>query len=176
MKKLFLLISFTGFFACNNKEEAKIESAVSEPKEEKVEYAYTIEKPDNWETGSKRNTQIVLQALRDFEMNNIEGSLNAFSDSVELRFNEYEAKHSKAEIEKMFKENRAKYQQLQVKMNDFESVRSKDGKEEYVSMWYMEKWQDQNGKWDSISIMEDVKMKDGKIIQLDQKTRKFAKK
>ena len=65
---------------------------------------------------------------------------------------------------------------MQILMSDFESVRSKDGKTEFVYLWYKQKFQDQNGKWDSISGMDDVKIKNGKIIEIDEKIRLYPKK
>jgi hypothetical protein len=65
---------------------------------------------------------------------------------------------------------------MQINMHDFESVKSKDGKEEYVSLWYTQKWQDQKDVWDSMSVMDDMRIENGKIVLLDEKTRKFAKK
>ncbi|HEV8273418.1 MAG TPA: hypothetical protein VGQ04_19020, partial [Chitinophagaceae bacterium] len=57
-----------------------------------------------------------------------------------------------------------------------ETVISKDKKNEWVSLWYKEKWTDSQGKSDSIFHMDDVKIVNGKIAQIDQKSRKYMKK
>jgi hypothetical protein len=54
-------------------------------------------------------------------------------------------------------------------------VKSKDGTQEYVSMWYKQKWQDQKGNWDSVVCMDDMKFVNGKIASIDEKRRKFSK-
>jgi hypothetical protein len=178
-QKLFLLFVAGLFAACNSdtktaSDEAKVKTASTE--EPKMEYAYTIEHPDNWETGPRENTKLALQALKDFETGNIEACLTAFADSVELRFDEMEGKFSKDSVRAMFTRQRSSLKDLKIDMSDFESVKSKDGSEQYVSLWYKEKWQGQNGVWDSLSMMDDVKIENGKIILLDEKARRYAKK
>jgi hypothetical protein len=65
---------------------------------------------------------------------------------------------------------------MSIIMDDFESVISKDRKNEYVSLWYKQKWQDAKGVWDSLSVMDDLKIKDGKIASIDEKIRHYPKK
>ena len=58
-------------------------------------------------------------------------------------------------------------------MQDWESVISKDKNEEYVTLWYREYQEHKDGKKDSVDVINDIKMKDGKIIGLDQYSRKI---
>ena len=58
-------------------------------------------------------------------------------------------------------------------MEDFESVKFKDEKEEWVSLWYKEIWEDQKGKKDSVQTMDDLRIENGKIALLNQKVRHF---
>ena len=62
-----------------------------------------------------------------------------------------------------------------IKMQDWESVISKDKTEEYVTLWYREYKENTNGKKDSMDVVNDLKMKDGKIIGLDQYIRRLHK-
>lgn len=62
---------------------------------------------------------------------------------------------------------------MEVKMDDWESVISKNKKEEWVTLWYRQKWEDMNGRKDSADIIDDLKLKDGKIVRLDEYTRKL---
>ena len=61
-------------------------------------------------------------------------------------------------------------------MDDWESVISKDKSMEYVSLWYKEMWEDAKGKKDSLEQMDDLRMKNGKIIGLNEKSRKLSAK
>jgi hypothetical protein len=102
--------------------------------------------------------------------------MNAFADSVELKFEDLNGKFTKDSVAKMFKAQRGSLKALKIDMDDYESVKSKDGKQEYVSMWYKEKWQDQKSNWDSCVQMDDLKIINGKIASIDQKSRHFPKK
>ncbi len=62
---------------------------------------------------------------------------------------------------------------MNIKMDDWESVTSKDKKDEWVTMWYRQRWEDNKGIKDSVDVVNDLKMKDGKIIRLDEYTRKL---
>ena len=43
-------------------------------------------------------------------------------------------------------------------------------------MWYKQIWQDSKGKWDSANVVDDFKMKNGKMIILDEKMQRFPAK
>ncbi|MDQ6889125.1 MAG: hypothetical protein M3Z56_02435 [Bacteroidota bacterium] len=58
-------------------------------------------------------------------------------------------------------------------MQDWESVISKDKSEEWVTIWYRQKWEDMNGRKDSTDVVNDLKLKNGKIMRLDEYTRKL---
>ncbi|MEO6905894.1 MAG: hypothetical protein ABI148_06005, partial [Ginsengibacter sp.] len=60
-----------------------------------------------------------------------------------------------------------------IKMQDWESVISNDKKDEYVTLWYRQYSENMKGVKDSTDIINDLKMKDGKIIGLDEYTRKL---
>ncbi len=62
---------------------------------------------------------------------------------------------------------------MEVKMQDWESVISKDKKQEWVTLWYTQKWEDMKGKKDSADIINDINIKNGKIVRLDEYTRKL---
>ena len=62
---------------------------------------------------------------------------------------------------------------MNVKMDDWESVSSNDKKEEWVTLWYRQSWEDTKGKKDSADIIDDMNIKNGKIIRLDEYTRKL---
>jgi len=165
--------------SCNdgNKEAADTKvAAANDSAATKMEYAYTIEHPDQWVTGSRENTKMVLQALKDWENGNIDASMTAFADSVHLSFDGLDKKFAKDSVRSMFIRDRSQYKTVSVNMHDFESVKSKDVDKQYVSLWYVQKWEDQKGMMDSLSMMDDLEIKNGKIISIDQKSRRFPKK
>ncbi|MEJ7674428.1 MAG: hypothetical protein WKF59_17465 [Chitinophagaceae bacterium] len=135
----------------------------------------TIEHPDNWEWGKRSNTQMVLKGLKAYENGNIEEAVKDFADSVKLEFDHFETKVSKDSLVALFKRSRSEAKSMTIKMEDFESVKSKDGKEEYVSLWYKQLWEDQKGNKASVVCMDDMKIENGKIALLSQKVRHFWK-
>jgi ketosteroid isomerase-like protein len=76
-------------------------------------------------------------------------------------------------VKAMFTTWRNGFKTVDVKMEDWESVISKDKKQEWVTLWYTQKWEDTKGKKDSAAYIDDLQMKDGKIVRLDEYTRKM---
>lgn len=181
MKKLILI--FTAaiiFYSCNNESatttDATKDSTSAEPAAAKMNYPYSIDHPDNWETGSTENTMAALSALKAYENGNIDECVKYFGDSVHLQFDGLDTKVSNDSLKAMFTRSRSELKSMEIKMDDWESVISKDKKTEYVSLWYKEIWEEAKGKEDSLAVMDDVQMKNGKIISLDQKSRKLPAK
>ncbi len=174
---IFLVIVIFSLASCKDESgTAKTDSKDSTATADTMHYPYTIKNPDAWETGDKAHTMNVLKALKAYENGNIDECVTYFGDSVLLRFDELDAKVSKDSLKVMFKRNREANKSLKINMGDWESVKSKATKEEYVSLWYKEIMEDNSGKKDSLSVMDDLKIEKGKIVELDEKTRKFAKK
>jgi hypothetical protein len=54
-------------------------------------------------------------------------------------------------------------------MDDWESVISSDKKSEWVTLWYKQTVTDKKGHIDSMSVVDDAKIVNGKIVVLDEK-------
>jgi len=175
MKKMILvLITAISFVSCNNggtetKEPAKDSTATASP----VNYPYTIKQPDNWQTGSSENTMVALSALKAYENGTVAESMKYFGDSVHLQFDAMDTTLSNDSIKTMFTKERSELKNMNVKMDDWESVISNDKKEEWVTLWYRQSWEDMKGKKDSADIVDDMNIKNGKIVRLDEYTRKL---
>lgn len=139
----------------------------------KMDYPYKIEKPDNWEIGSSENTMVALQALKAWEDGNVDQTLKFFGDSIHLKFDGLDKKISNDSLKIFFTENRNKFKSIKERVEDWESVISKDKSEEWVTLWYTDIPETQAGVLDSIDIVNDFKLKDGRIIRIDQYTRKL---
>ena len=171
-KMLILCLLIYISVSCNNpagKDSAKTDSSGGA----KTAYAYTIEKPDNWEIGSSQNTALVLSSLKAFENNKIDESLTNFADTVRWRADYIDAKFSKDSMKAMFIKTWSEMASMKISMRDFESVISKDKKEAYVTMWYVQTSTDKKGKTDSIAVINDLKIVNGKITDLDESIRHF---
>ena len=178
MKKImWLAITAITLYSCNNESEKTTDvtkdTKTAEPTASAVSYPYTIEHPDYWEMGSNENTKTALTALKAYENDNIDECAKYFGDSVHLQFDGMDATMPNDSLKTMFTSSRAGYKSMEIKMSDWESVISKDKKVEYVSLWYKQIWEDNKGKKDSAAIMDDIELKNGKIIGIDEKSRKY---
>jgi len=170
MRKFFTVaLMATIIFSCKNAEENK-EVTVD------VTYPYSLEKPDNWDIGSKENTLLVMNALKAFEENKVEDCLSYFADTVKWRADYMDQTLSKDSLRTAMTNLRNSLQAIQVKMGDFESVISKDKKDEWVTLWYTEIVTDKTGKTDSLAMVNDIKVSKGKIVELNESIRHFPTK
>lgn len=175
MKNILLLslLIYMGISCTNPADKAtvKVDSADAKPV-----YAYTIDKPDNWVMGNTRNTAIALNALKAFENNKIDESLSYFADTVDWKSDYFDARLPKDSLRALFTSMWNATASLKITMHDFESVIAKDKKEEYVTLWYKETITDKKGKTDSVEVINDIKMSNGKIVALDEAMRHFNRK
>ncbi|HXS57267.1 MAG TPA: hypothetical protein VN726_14145 [Hanamia sp.] len=181
MKKLWLVL-LTGFVfnSCGNNKSSQMASSsdstaqnasVQNASTQKMNYPYTIDQPDNWDIGSAENTMVALSALKAYENGNVDESMKYFGDSVRLEFDKMDTTLSHDSLTAMFTRERKNIKSMNVRMDDWESVVSKDKKDEWVTLWYREKWVTSKGKIDSADVINDLKMKNGKIIRLDEYNR-----
>lgn len=180
MKRTLVFLFTAGLFACNSSDNKTAnDSKTGETKVAAMsttDLAYPIKDWGDWQPGSMDNLKTALKSLKDFENGNIEASLTAFADSVHLSFDGMEGTFSKDSLQKMFTAERKNIKSMKIDMDDYETVKSKDGSKEYVSFWYKQTWEDQSGKKDSIVCMDDLKMVNGKVASIDEKNRHFPKK
>ena len=177
MKKMTVLLFATiAFASCNNEKtenkEAMKDSTAASPAAA-MNYPYTIEHPDYWEMGSTENTMVALSALKTFESGNVNEAMKYFGDSIQFKFDGMDKTMPADSAKAFFTTIRNGYKSLTVKMSDWESVISKDKNQEWVTLWYTQKWEDTKGKIDSADFIDDVKIKNGKIVRLDEYTRKL---
>lgn len=177
MKQLFLLLLGGALFAaCNNEGSSGTKStsvsAASDTSTKKMDYPYTIKHPDNWEIGSTQNTFNALSALKEWENKNIDASMKYFADSIHVQFDGLDKTVSNDSLRAMITPD-STMKNMRVTMQDWESTVSRDKSEEYVTLWYRQFREDNKGKTDSMDIINDIKMKNGKIIGLDEYVRKL---
>ncbi|HVZ26518.1 MAG TPA: hypothetical protein VG842_10705 [Sediminibacterium sp.] len=160
--------------ACKNTPENKPATTASDSTQ--PHYAYTIEKPDNWDKGNPKNIELSLNALKAFEENRIADCVGFFGDSVRWQSDYVDQKFSKDSLKSFLTMGRASMASMKVQMEDFESVISKDKKDEYVTLWYKQYITDKNGKMDSLGVINDLKLVNGKIVGLDEAIRHYPAK
>ena len=171
MKKLFIAFLALALFSCNNKE--KTASTGEGNTTETPKYPYTIDHPDNWDIGSTANTMVALSALKAFEEGKLDESMTYFADSVRVMMDGLDKNMSKDSLKAMLVPQREMYKSMRIKMEDWESVISKDKTEEWVTLWYKQYWETTAGVTDSMSVIDDLKINKGKIERLAEYSRKL---
>lgn len=178
MKRMLFVVLIVIAFSCNNggtssTETKKDDAASTSTAESTPNYPYTIQHPDNWDIGSKANTMTALSALKAWEQGKMDESISYFADSVRAQFDALDKKMPNDSLKAMFSGLWNTYKTIHIEMNDWESVISKDKSEEWVTLWYKQHTEMKNGVKDSASIINDIQLKNGKIIQLVEYTRKL---
>ena len=170
------------FVGCNNGSEnstAKSDTAktASVSASAGLTYPYQLNEPyKDWQPGDQKHAVTAMTSLKGFETGDIAASMAGFGDSVTVRFDNFYQKFSKDSLTQFFTAERAKYSSMKIQMGDWESVISKDGKTEYVTMWYKQIMTDKAGKTDSISVVDDCRILNGKIVELDEKIQRIPAK
>jgi len=141
-----------------------------------LDYAYTKTSKANYVMGDPAQVQMVLKSLKAFETNNTNELVSDFGDTVELYFDNYYAKVSRDSAKTILTNNRNMYDTYNINMHDWETVKSTNTDDEWVSLWYTEIYKEKGGKLDSINIMDDIKIKNGKIVEISGYVRRFPAK
>lgn len=181
MKQLMLIFCLAFMLAsCNDasKDKKDAEPAKTEtPAATEVKLPIPLEKPyRNWQMGSTENVVAAMNSLKAYIDKDFTALGATIGDSLELNFDYFHAKLSRDSAVNFFKADRPKYNDLGVTMYDYESVISADKKSEWVTLWYKQYWKDAKGVADSMSVTDDVRLENGKMVELDEKVSHFPKK
>ncbi|MFN8250843.1 MAG: hypothetical protein U0V75_03090 [Ferruginibacter sp.] len=163
---------------CNNNTESKdakpADAATTAAPAAKLDFPYTLKEPyKNWQPGDQQHALTVMKSLKGFETGDMAACMADFGDSVLVMFDGYRAKLSHDSLQKQFTAQRGGYSSIVITMSDWESVISADKKEEWVTLWYKQVETAKNGKVDSLSVVDDAKIENGKIVLLDEKIQHY---
>lgn len=182
MKQLIVVTCLAFAVAsCNNDDKAKASSETTETKTAAaadIKLPFTLVEPyRNWQIVENNDNVIVaMNSLKAFIEKDYTALAATLGDSLQIRLDGYSETLSRDSAIKMFAAQRSMYVDLAVTMHDYESVISADKKDEYVTLWYKQTWKDEKGKADSMNIVDDCKMKNGKMIVLDEKIQRYPAK
>jgi len=171
-KSLLLLLLPLLIAACQPKKTEAPSATTASPA-----YPYTIKHPDYWiNDTSHTNTMAVLSALKAFENRDTASFKKYFADSIDFNYDKGEFKGTNAQLRKFVTGIYTTMKTMKIDVKDWESVISNDKKEEWVTVWYTQKWTDQKGIADSAQFINDLQLKAGKIIKFDEYVRHFKTK
>jgi hypothetical protein len=142
-----------------------------------VALPFKLDQPyKNWQMGSTENVVASMKALKAFVDKDFTTLASLIGDTLDFTTDYLHEKMSRDSATKFFTNGRPMYNDLTINMNDYESVISADKKDEWVTIWYKQSWKDDKGILDSVSVINDIKMKDGKMIVLNEAVNHFPKK
>lgn len=173
MKQFILIICLgVAMASCNNaatKESGSDSTANKTTTTTEPTLPFKLEKPyKNWQMGSTENVAAAMGTLKAFVDKDYAAMSGLIGDSLDMRFDYFQGKFTRDSALKLFTAQRALYNDLTINMYDYGSVISADKKDEWVTIWYKQSWKNEKGVADSLAIINDCKMKDGKMIELDE--------
>jgi hypothetical protein len=161
------------FMGCMNevkKEEPKTDSVA---KKETLVYPYTAKYSLNWQPGDEKYAVLALTAFKKYVDGDVKGSFAYFADSIEFIADKFYFRGKKDSLEAMMTPMRAELASMSVQPDTWLTTYYPDKNDTWVTVWSTQKWTDKKGKMDSIYIVDDILIKDGKIAVIDEKQRQY---
>lgn len=180
MKQLIILATAILFITgCNNNDKknegagadnAKAASATMET----FDYPYNLSKPyQGWQPGDQKHAVAVLKMIKAWESKKLAECLGYFGDTVDMRVDMFQKVMPHDSLLSVLESSWADMASVTVKMDDWESVISPDKKDEWVTLWYKQIMTNKKGMVDSLSIVNDAKIVNGKITVFDEHIRHY---
>jgi len=173
--KPFILLSIiiSGLLSCNSEPGPEAPKGDSTVAKEAIVYPFTPKYPPNYQLGDEKNALMVLNALKHYKDGDIKGTFTDFADSVEFYGDKFYFKGSRDSLAAIITADRARFASLDKVFDTWITLYYPEKKDTWVTLWYTEIWTDKKGKTDSLYFTDDVLIKDGKIVEYDEKQRAF---
>lgn len=154
--------------ACKTKQNEE-SAATDKPAAESADYPYTLKDGwKNWQVGDPKNSLTVLKMLKAWETKNVPECISYFADTSEWALDRFHARIPHDSLTNFILGSYADYKDLKVRVQDWESVISADKKDEWVTVWYRQSWINTKGVADSVDLINEAKLMDGKIVYYDE--------
>ena len=175
IKKSFLFIFLSIIiFGCSNNEPKQEETKTdSTAKKVVLDYPYTAKYSLNWQPGDEQNAVLVLNSIKKYMDGDIKGAFSDFADSITFVADKFLFIGTKDSLVNLMTPMRAQIASMSFQPDTWLTAYYPDKKDTWVTVWGVQKWILKNGKTDSFYIAEDVRLRDGKIHEIDEKMREF---
>jgi hypothetical protein len=174
MKKILALVFISAaFFGCGSepkKDEAKTDSTA---KKEPLVYPFTAKYSLNWQPGDEKNAVLALTSFKKYVDGDVKGAFDYFADSIEFIADKFHFVGKKDSLVAMMIPMRAEMTSMSVQPDTWLTAYYPDKNETWVTVWSTQTWTDKKGKTDSVYLVDDILIKDGKIHEVDEKQREF---
>jgi hypothetical protein len=170
MKLLSLMaVLCFGLFSCKQKPVDTVKTGTTE----KLSYPFTPRYSINWQPGDEKNALIVLNCLKKYVAGDLNGAFENIADTVTFIGDQFYFNGKKDSLIKIFTGIRGDFATLSKDFDSWMTTYYPDKKDTWVTLWYTERWTDKKGKKDSLYYVDDVRMRNGKILEYDEKIRRF---
>jgi len=170
---LFVFLSSVIFGCSNNDPKQEVTKSDSTAKKVALNYPYTAKYSLNWQPGDEQNAVVVLNSIKKYMDGDITGAFSEFADSVTFIADKFLFTGTKDSLINLMTPMRAQIASMTFQPDTWLTAYYPDQNDTWVTVWGVQKWVLKNGKVDSFYIAEDVRLKDGKIREIDEKMRAY---
>jgi hypothetical protein len=177
MKQTLLLAALCGglILSCNTASTPPTTKSDNAVAKEVIQYPFTSKYSLNWQPGDEKNALIVLNCLKHYNDGDIKGAFADIADTIEFIRDGFRFKGSKDSLAAIVAAGRAEMASVTKVFDTWLTAYYPDKQDTWVTLWYTETWTDKKGKTDSLYYTDDVLIKNGKIVEYDEKQRQFPK-
>ena len=161
------------FLSCNNESKPAEAKTDSTAKKETYDYPFTAKYSLNWQPGDEKNAVMVLNSFKKYIDGDVKGSFDYFADSIEFIADKFHFLGKKDSLMAIMMPMRADAATMSLQPDTWLTAYYPDKGDTWVTIWSTQKWTDKKGKTDSLYLVDDVLIKNGKIAQIDEKQRMF---
>jgi hypothetical protein len=169
MKKILLVAVVAAFVACNNTNDAKVESmnkdSGSTKMDDNMSYPYTADYSHSFEIGDPKNAMTILELYKNWDANTLDNAKNFFAEQDTMYF--ADGSYFMGSRDSLFaaaKQMRGALGTVVDSVHAWIPLRSKDRGEDWVVIWTREISTDASGKRTAKEIQETWRFdKNGKI-------------
>lgn len=171
-KFFFLLLTAAVFASCSSSEAPEVKGATDAPAAPvAVNLPYTVPRTPDWEKGNPAHVAVAMNTLKAFADNDMTAMQQYLADTVAFLVNNMSFRGTRDSLMKIMTDYRSRMTDVNIRMQDYESVKSKSRGEEWVSLWYTETNTMKDGRVDSAMVMDDIQLVGGKVAVIDSKAR-----
>jgi hypothetical protein len=161
--------------SCQSESKPAVVKSDSAVAKEPIAYPFTAKYSLNWQPGDEKNALIVLNCLKHYVDSDMKGAFVDFADTVDFYSDGFHFKGSKDSLQTIIGTERNALASVSKSFDTWLTAYYPDNGENWVTLWYTETTTNKKGKTDSLFYVDDVLIKNGKILEYDEKIRHFPK-
>jgi hypothetical protein len=174
MKRMLLVFAVCiGMISCNSDSKPASPNTDSTVSKEAIVYPFVPKYSLKWQPGDEKNALIVLNCLKNYNAGDMKAAFADIADTVEFIKDQFYFKGSKDSLEAIVGAGRKEMAIVSKVFDAWITTYYPEKDDTWVTLWYTETWIDKKGKTDSLYYVDDVLVKNGKMVVYDEKQRQF---